>query len=65
MMAGKIRIDDINAWCEARIRRRLEELHGELVSHNARISEEGMLALENMIIRAAYADAKRPDHCLF
>jgi hypothetical protein len=64
-MARKIRVDDIDAWREARVRRGFEELHGEFVSHDARISEEGVLALENMIIRAAYADAEGPHHCLF
>ena len=59
--AGKVGIDDTNlAGCETRTCRGLDHLDSKLVAHDPRILKIRVLALEDVIVGAAYADPPRP-----
>ena len=60
MAAGEIRVDDADpADRDGGSRRGVDHLDGELVAHDPRIVQEGMLALVDVIVGAADADAAR------
>jgi hypothetical protein len=62
--ARQVWIDDVDAaGRDPGIGGRGDNLDGELVSHDARIAQEGMGALVDMIVSAANADAARLYKC--
>ena len=63
--AGKVGVNGTDiAGREAGLRRRLDDLDREFVTHHARIFQERVLALENVIIGTAEADTARSDQRL-
>jgi hypothetical protein len=60
--ARDIRVDHAYIACRNRRGgRRLHDLDGEFVAHDPGVFEIGVLAFEDVVVGAAYADPARPD----